>query len=351
MKSPKATIHLVIGLEGVILAVVLLFSIFNPAKHAVTEEREFEHKNQNGAIVSSETEIESETEEHTEEEIVVPEMVYSEAVRAKVESMTLEAKVAQMLVTTPEQLTDMQKVTVTGNTTKNAISSIPVGGMVYSAVNFDGPMQTAVMTDNLQKYYVEQFGFPIFLMVAETGGTEASPLASDNGFTVEKSPAEIGAENNAEVAASTAVNIAAYMNNQGLNTNIGIDGAYSTDETVNVSMLDATLTAYKEAGIYTATAVYHGAADIILLGDVLPFSNTTHFLRNEKQYQGILLANRITDTQSAIDAIIAGADMVYCDTEFKTTYQAILDAVNNETINKELVDEAVMRILTYKGYE
>lgn len=353
MKSPKTAIHFVIGLEGVILAVVLLFSVFHPAKHMTADGVGFENKNQNTAVVSSETESETgqTTEQNTEGQVEVPAIAYAESVKEKVASMSLEEKVAQMFVTTPEQLTGLQRVNVTGNMTKDAVSSIPVGGMVYSALNFDGPVQTAAMTDNLQDYYVEQFGFPLFLMVAETGGVEASPLASDNGFTVEKSPAEIGAENNAQTAASVAANIAAYMKNQGLNTNIGIDGAYSEDETVNVSMLDATLAAYKEAGIYTAAAVYHGAADIILLGDVLPFSDTAHFLRNEKQYQGILLANTVTDTQSAIDAIQAGADMVYCDTGFKTVYQAVVDAVNNQTLNEELVNEAVMRILTYKGYE
>ena len=43
--------------------------------------------------------------------------------------------------------------------------------------------------------------------------------------------------------------------------------------------------------------------------------------------------------------------MVYCDTELKANYQAVLDAVNNGTIDEELVSEAVMRILTYKDYE
>ena len=244
----------------------------------------------------------------------------------------------------------MHQVNVTGNTTKNAISDIPVGGVVYASQNFQGPVQTASMTEALQEYYMEQFGFSLFLMVAETGGTEHSPLASGCDFPVEKTPEEIGEENNAETAKAAAANIAAYMQDQGLNTNIGIT-SYSADEEVNTSMLDAALAAYKEAGIYTAATVYHGAADIICLGDSQPFSDTVQNLRYEKQYQGILLANTIADGQSAVDAILAGADMVYCQNEFKNSYQAVLDAANSGTINEELINEAVMRILTCKGYE
>lgn len=348
MKIPRRTIHLMIGLEGVILAVVLVFSILNPVKKVVADKQDFEYSNPDVIVQSAETE--TETEQAAEEEVIVPAIQYTEAVKEKVFSMSMEEKVAQMFVTTPEQLTGMHQVNVTGNTTKNAISDIPVGGVVYASQNFQGPVQTASMTEALQEYYMEQFGFSLFLMVAETGGTEHSPLASGCDFTVEKSPEEIGEENNAETAKAAAANIAAYMQDQGLNTNIGIQ-SYSADEEVNTSMLDAALAAYKEAGIYTATTVYHGAADIICLGDSQPFSDTVQNLRYEKQYQGILLANTIADGQSAVDAILAGADMVYCQNEFKNSYQAVLDAANSGTINEELINEAVMRILTCKGYE
>ena len=345
MKIPRTAIHLVIGVEAVVLILVLVISILNPVKDAVTK-NDFKDNSQNRAEDSAEKETELNTEDD-----VVSTITFSDAVISKVAGMSLEQKVAQMFVTTPEQLTGMRQVTATGNTTKNAISAIPVGGLVYSALNFEGSVQTSSMTRTLQNYYKEQFGMPLFLMVAETGGTEASPLATSNGFPVEKTPAEIGAENNAVSATATATNIAAYMTNQGLNTNIGIEAAYSEDVEIAVDMLDATVLAYKEAGLYTATTEYHGAADIILLGDAQPFSDMVHALRYEKQYQGILFADTFTDTQSVIDAIHAGADMVYCDTDLKATYQAVVDAVNQGTIDEELVNEAVMRILTYKGYE
>lgn len=357
MKIPKRAIHLMVALEGIILIIVLVVAVLNPIKNVVVENKDFQKNEQMNPVVStpveaeSQQETEQEIEQETEEQVSVQRMNYSEAVQAKVASMSLEEKVAQMFITTPEALTDMRQVTATGNTTKNAISAIPVGGLWYSSLNFAGSIQTASMTNALQTYYMEQFGMPLFMMVSEIGGAEGSPLAAGNGFAIEKSPAEIGAENNAELAASTAMNIAAYMTNQELNTNIGLGGGYSADETVAAAMLDATLKAYKEAGLYVATTVYHGAADIILLRDTLPFSDTVYSLRYDKQYQGILLADTLTDTESFIQAINDGADMVYCTNDLKTTYQAVVDAVNDGTINEELINEAVMRILTYKGYE
>ena len=341
MNIPKRAIHLVIGLEGVVLAAVLVFSILNPIKNAVVN-NDFKNNTENHVSES--------TEEETEKPVVQA-LVYSEAVQAKVSSMSLEQKVAQMFVTTPEALTGMGRVTVTGNTTRNAVSAIPVGGLVYSVLNFEGAAQTASMTQKLQSYYGEQFGMPLFLMVAENGGAEGSPLAAENGFPIEKAPEEIGAANDVTLATSAAANIAAYMKEQGFNTNIGITGAYSEDAQAASEMMGAAITAYKEAGLFTAATEYHDAADIILLGDAKPFSDPVDSLRYDMQYQGILFANIFTDTQSMIDAINAGADMVYCDTDLKANYQAVLDAVNNGTISEELVSEAVMRILTYKDYE
>ena len=346
MKIPSRTIHLVIGLEAFILVAVLIFSILNPIKNAMVDKVDFINKNEQEVVPTTEEVIDTQ-----ESVLEYPAIQYTEAVENKVASMSVEQKVAQMFVTTPEQLTNMRQVTVTGNTSKTAISEIPVGGLIYTAHNFEGSIQTASMTENLQEYYIGQFGFPVFLMVSEVGGQEGSPLATSNGFSVEKTPEEIGALNDVDTASGIATNIANYMNNQGLNTNIGISGTYSADEAINIAMLDTTISAYKSAGIFTATTGYHGDSDIIILGNAEPFSETVHSIRYDMQYQGILFANTCVDAQGIIDVILAGADMVYCENDFKATYQTIVDSVNNGTIGMDIIDEAVKRILTYKNYE
>lgn len=408
MKIPRKAIHVMIGVEVIVLIIVAIVSVLHPFEKVVTKYEGPKHE-QNIEVVSTQTE---ETEAESEPEVT--ELTISDAVREKVMSMSLEEKVAQMFVTTPEALTGMRQVTATGNTTKTAISNYPVGGVVYSALNFAGHIQTASMTETLQTYYVEQFGMPLFLMVEEFGGSNASPLASGNGFEVEKSPLEIGTENNAENAVIKANNIATYMLSQGLNTTMGICAdltseiesdynaqTFSADAITASNMVDSTVKAYKEAGVFTAVSMFPGESnglfmerefleweqqeglayeaaiaagtDMIIVGNAYANCFTSEeeipccmspevvtYLRYDMNYQGILLTDALDEEhllekytvgEAAVQAINAGIDMVYCPSDFKEAYQAVLDAVTDGTIHEELINEAVMRILTYKNYE
>lgn len=331
-----------VGLEVIVLVVVIIVSILNPAKDTADHKTDFKNVEQNIAV-----EVDVDTEAGFEAEP----LVYSDAVKAKVQSMSLEHKIAQLFVTTPEELTGMQQVTATGNTTKRAMSEIPVGGLVYTSLNFEGKLQTASMTKNLQNYYREQFQMPLFMMISEKGGAEGSPLATANGFEVEMSPAEVGADGNSEQAVVVAANIAKYLSNQGLNTNILSGGEYSEDEVIADNMLSATVNAYKEADIFTASDTYDQNADIIMIPATEPFYRNVQKLRENKKYQGIILADSVSEESMIIEAVNAGADMVYCPSGFKTAYQAVVDAAANGTISEEVINEAVMRILSFKGYE
>ena len=63
-----------------------------------------------------------------------------------VSQMTLEDKIAQMFVITPNALTGYASgVTAAGDTTKEAYQSRPVGGIVYMADNLTDPEQTTTM--------------------------------------------------------------------------------------------------------------------------------------------------------------------------------------------------------------
>lgn len=56
-------------------------------------------------------------------------------VQQKLESMTLEQKVAQLFLVTPEQLTGVSQAVVAGSATQRALEDIPVGGLCYFAQN------------------------------------------------------------------------------------------------------------------------------------------------------------------------------------------------------------------------
>ena len=69
-----------------------------------------------------------------------------------VSQMTLEDKIAQMFVITPNALTGYASgVTAAGDTTKEAYQSRPVGGIVYMADNLTDPEQTTTMLSNMQE--------------------------------------------------------------------------------------------------------------------------------------------------------------------------------------------------------
>lgn len=410
MKTPKRMIHLLIGFEVLLMAGVILAAILNPIGNRV---QPYENKGQ--TQISSEDTSNTTEDENAESDVPVVNaepMVFSQEIQDKVDSMTLEQKVAQMFVTTPEQLTDIRQVTATGNTSRDAISSIPVGGLVYSALNFEGTIQTASMTQALQEHCTTQLGTPLFMMVAEAGGADMSPLATNNGFEVQLSASEVGATGDVQQAVSRANNIAAYLTNQGLNTNIGLLGdmpagvnaeydanTFSADADVAAAMMEATVNAYHEAGVIAAMTMLPGesagnsmdkdlaewqSSDGLVYGagisagvDMIIVSNGTasaftgdgqtpccmsanmvNYIRGNMQYQGILmtdslgeahLTERYSVSDAAIQAINAGMDMVYCPAEFKTAYQAVLDAVRAGTISEETIDTAVMRILTCKS--
>lgn len=97
-----------------------------------------------------------------------------------VSQMTLEDKIAQMFVITPNALTGYASgVTAAGDTTKEAYQSRPVGGIVYMADNLTDPEQTTTMLSNMQEIARERTGLPVFLCVDEEGGSVARIAGND----------------------------------------------------------------------------------------------------------------------------------------------------------------------------
>lgn len=93
--------------------------------------------------------------------------------QALLEQMTLEEKVYQMFMVKPEQLTGIYPTTASGEITKNAIESYPVGGIIYFADNLVSVSQTKSMLENVQQYAKDSSGVGIFTAVDEEGGTVA----------------------------------------------------------------------------------------------------------------------------------------------------------------------------------
>lgn len=146
------------------------------------------------------------------------EAAFEEKVAAKLAALTLEEKVAQMFVITPEALTGVGTATRAGSATQAAIENYPVGGLVYMADNLQNPDQTEEMLANTMSYSQDALELPIFLAVDEEGGTVAR-VASNSAFGVTDvgDMCEIGASGDSKAAYETGRTIGAYLSELGFN--------------------------------------------------------------------------------------------------------------------------------------
>ncbi|PXV86899.1 beta-N-acetylhexosaminidase [Lachnotalea glycerini] len=151
-------------------------------------------------------------------------------VKQKLSEMTLEEKVAQIFVITPEALTGYQTVTAAGDVTRNALKNYPVGGLVYFSPNIETPEQLKAMTENTQKYAKEIEGMPLFLSIDEEGGTIAR-IGNNTNFQVKRfsDMASIGATNELEKAYEVGDTIGGYLKQYGLNLDFAPDADVLTN--------------------------------------------------------------------------------------------------------------------------
>ena len=136
-----------------------------------------------------------------------------------VSQMTLEDKIAQMFVITPNALTGYASgVTAAGDTTKEAYQSRPVGGIVYMADNLTDPEQTTTMLSNMQEIARERTGLPVFLCVDEEGGSVARSAGNDAfGVTDVGNMSDIGASGDVQNAYNAGSTIGSYLAALGFN--------------------------------------------------------------------------------------------------------------------------------------
>ncbi|MBQ4258318.1 MAG: hypothetical protein II713_04880 [Clostridia bacterium] len=116
------------------------------------------------SLVSPESEPDPESQPESESE-PVPE---PELIRARqiLSGMTLNEKICQLFIISPEQLTGDSPVTAAGEKTREALSENPVGGLIYFSKNLVSREQTAEMLEKTQSF--SKYG--LFLAVDEEGG-------------------------------------------------------------------------------------------------------------------------------------------------------------------------------------
>lgn len=144
--------------------------------------------------------------------------------------MTLEEKVCQLFMVTPEALTGVGTVTQAGTATQEAVNAYPVGGVIYFSQNLQDPDQTRTMLENTQRYAMERTGIPIFLSVDEEGG-QVARVGSNSAFGVEKigNMSDVGSRGDTQEAYEIGSTIGTYLSDLGFN----MDAAPDTDVLTN----------------------------------------------------------------------------------------------------------------------
>lgn len=213
-QDTKNAITLLAGLVSVALLVIVL----------VVLGVSFLLKNDNEQVANNQTETQKETQIQTETEEIVPETEepiidpLTEEAIAVVAGLSLEQKVAQMFIVTPDKLTGVSGTTVVGNTTKQTYAKYPVGGLIYEKNNFKTVEQTQAMLTAMKELSIENVALPIFLGVQEEGG-KASVIASKTPIDVDNidNMSEIGATGDNTKAYEAGQTIGKYLNELGFN--------------------------------------------------------------------------------------------------------------------------------------
>ena len=346
----------------------------------------------------------------------------SPEVECLVGALTLEQKVAQLFIVRPEAIVDAETVVKAGESTREALTSYPVGGLFYTAKNFQSVQQTAEMLRSSQNYTKDACGLPLFTCVMEEGGSVVQ-VGDKEDFGVAKveDARAIGGSEDAEQARAAANAIGSYLVELGFNVNLApvadvvssstgelARRSFGGDAKTVASMVSAQVEGYGRAGILCAVKHFPGVGDAetdsrvkgllhtqatkdeMKKGQLVPFESAIRegvpivmvghlccqnlegsvghpasldsaviegLLRGDMGYDGIVMTDSFEtdaitrtckDSEQAVLAIKAGADLVFLPHDFKKAYRGLLDAVKKGEISEERIDESLYRIAEAK---
>lgn len=199
------------------------------------EKNEKQENNNNDNITSdiqeSRQEENSEISENSEK---VPEKKddfysdYDEVCINKLNSMSLEQKIGQMFMVTPEMLTDYNTVTYADENLREGIENTYIGGIILFSQNLSDTEQTKQLLSDMQSYSFDSLGTGLFTAVDEEGGTVAR-CADNLGTTAFYNMQYYGNNNNADEAYNIGYTIGTDLKNLGFN----VDFAPVADININ----------------------------------------------------------------------------------------------------------------------
>lgn len=308
-----------------------------------------------------------------------PEVKYAKLAQEYMQNMSLEDKIYQMLMVSPEALTGVDVVTMAGPSTEAALSEKPVGGILYSEQNFESDEQTNEMVLNTKSYAK----YPLFI---------ATQKQSENiGTYTDQSEANVFEDADA---------IGAELHRIGINFNlapsavISGDNAYNTDPTVTGMLVKQAVLGLRNNGIISTlcsfpdeaensnpydvmktsefvpfVTVFTEGADVVMMSaekasgidpDYPAFMSSRmikELLIGELKFNGLILSpvmnydplnSEFTKETMVAKAIEAGVNMFICTDDVESYVEAIKAAVDNGSISEDMINESVSKILSLK---
>lgn len=325
--------------------------------------------------------------------------------------MTLREKLCQLMIVRPEVLTGESPVTAAGETTRLALETYPVGGLIYSVDNLVTQEQTREMITNTQSYSK----LPLFISADEEGGNVGRLMYKlgttwVNSMYSYKDEGADTAYANAKTIGTDMVSclfntdfapVADVWTNPA-NTVIG-DRAYSDDFEQAAELVASAVRGFTDAGVIcclkhfpghgdTSTDTHEGAAvvskslDELRAGEFLPFVSgieagadmvmighitvtsvdpepatiskaiITDVLRGELGWDGVVISDSLDmgalagydNGEVCVKFLEAGGDILLGIPDIEAALTSLEAAVTDGRLTESRIDESVQRVLELK---
>ncbi len=135
-----------------------------------------------------------------------------------IKGQSLENKVSQLFVVTPEALLGGNNQTEAGAAAESKFQEFPVSGIIYMGKNLEEPEQTKKLLSDLQSCSRSYLGLPLFQSVDEEGGM-VSRIASNASYGVKNvgNMADIGKSADTRKALESGEYVGSYLSELGFN--------------------------------------------------------------------------------------------------------------------------------------
>lgn len=325
--------------------------------------------------------------------------------------MTLREKLCQLMIVRPEVLTGESPVTAAGETTRLALETYPVGGLIYSVDNLVTQEQTREMITNTQSYSK----LPLFISADEEGGNVGRLMYKLGTTWVNSmySYKDEGADTAYANAKTIGTDMVSCLFNTDFapvadvwtnpeNTVIG-DRAYSDDFEQAAELVASAVRGFTDSGVIcclkhfpghgdTSTDTHEGAAvvskslDELRAGEFLPFISgieagadmvmighitvtsvdpepatiskaiITDVLRGELGWDGVVISDSLDmgalagydNGEVCVKFLEAGGDILLGIPDIETALTSLEAAVTDGRLTESRIDESVQRVLELK---